>query len=109
MEETDVIKGLAALAQPLRLQVFRALVVVGDTGLTPGAIHEALGTPPATLSFHLKELVNAGLVTQERASRNLIYRANYERMNLLLGYLTLNCCQGADCAVGSSASACASC
>jgi ArsR family transcriptional regulator len=107
MEENDVIKGLAALAQPLRLQVFRALVVVGDAGLTPGAIHEALGTPPATLSFHLKELVNAGLVTQERASRNLIYRANYERMNGLLGYLTKNCCQGAACAVEDSATSCA--
>ena len=98
MEESDVIKSLAALAQPLRLQVFRALVVVGDAGLTPGAIQEALGVPPATLSFHLKELVNAGLVTQERASRNLIYRAHYERMNAVLGYLTENCCQGAACA-----------
>jgi DNA-binding transcriptional ArsR family regulator len=106
MEEADVIKSLAALAQPLRLQVFRALVVVGDAGLTPGAIHDALGTPPATLSFHLKELVNAGLVTQERASRNLIYRANYERMNGLLGYLTDNCCQGADCTAESSTTSC---
>lgn len=106
MEENEVIKGLAALAQPLRLQVFRALVVVGDAGLTPGAIHDALGTPPATLSFHLKELVNAGLVTQERASRNLIYRANYERMNGLLGYLTENCCQGEACAVESTAASC---
>jgi DNA-binding transcriptional ArsR family regulator len=106
MEETDVIKALAALAQPLRLQVFRALVVVGDAGLTPGAIQEALGTPAATLSFHLKELVNAGLVTQERASRNLIYRAHYDRMNAVLGYLTENCCQGAECAVTSSATSC---
>lgn len=106
MEENEVIKGLAALAQPLRLQVFRALVVVGEPGLTPGAIHEALGTPPATLSFHLKELVNAGLVTQERASRNLIYRANYERMNGLLAYLTDNCCHGAACAVESTTTPC---
>lgn len=106
MESEEVIKGLAALAQPLRLQVFRALVVVGDAGLTPGAIHEALGTPSATLSFHLKELVSAGLVTQERASRNLIYRANYERMNALLGYLTQNCCQGKDCAVEGSSAPC---
>lgn len=106
MEEQDVIKGLAALAQPLRLQVFRALVVVGDTGLTPGAIQEALGVAPATLSFHLKELVHAGLVTQERASRNLIYRAHYEQMNGLLGYLTKNCCQGEACAVESSSSSC---
>ena len=106
MEEADVIRGLAALAQPLRLKVFRALVVVGDVGLTPGAIHEALGTPQATLSFHLKELVNAGLVTQERASRNLIYRANYERMSALVGYLTENCCEGAACAVEGIAASC---
>jgi DNA-binding transcriptional ArsR family regulator len=58
---------------------------------------EGLDVPPATLSYHLKELVNAGLVTQERASRNLIYRAAYERMDALLGYLTENCCQGVDC------------
>ncbi len=93
----EIIKSLAALAQPVRLRVFRALVVVGQEGLTPGTIGEALGIPAATLSFHLKELVNAGLVTQERASRHLIYRAAYHRMNALLGYLTENCCQGVAC------------
>jgi len=97
MEETEVVKSLAALAHPLRLRVFRALVVVGKDGLTPGTMSEALGIPAATLSFHLKELTSAGLVTQERASRNLIYRAAYERMNAVLGYLTENCCQGAPC------------
>ncbi|MFG6461711.1 ArsR/SmtB family transcription factor [Roseateles sp. DXS20W] len=106
MEDKDVIKSLAALAQPLRLQVFRALVVVGETGLTPGAIQEALGVAPATLSFHLKELVNAELVTQERASRNLIYRANYARMNSVLSYLTENCCEGSACSVESPAVSC---
>lgn len=106
MEEQDVIKGLAALAQPLRLQVFRALVVVGKPGLTPGAIHEALGVPPATLSFHLKELVNAGLLTQERVSRHLIYRANFAQMNALLAYLTENCCQGEACGVDGAPAAC---
>lgn len=99
MESQQVIQALAALAHPLRLEVFRALVVSGQTGLTPGVMQEALGVPPATLSFHLKELVNSGLVTQERASRNLIYRAAYDNMNALLGYLTDNCCQGAACAV----------
>ena len=103
MDEEDVIKSLAALAQPVRLKVFRALVVTGDAGLTPGTMAEGLDIPANTLSFHLKELVNAGLVTQERASRNLIYRAAYPRMNALLGYLTENCCQGADCAVGGKA------
>ncbi len=97
MEETVIIKSLAALAQPVRLRVYRALVVVGEQGLTPGAMCEGLEIPAATLSFHLKELVNAGLITQERASRNLIYRAAYDQMNALLGYLTKNCCQGAVC------------
>ncbi len=104
MEEQDVVRSLAALAQPLRLQVFRALVVVGQSGLTPGTISEALGIPSATLSFHLKELTHAGLVTQARDGRNLIYRAAYERMNALLGYLTQNCCQGAECLDESAAS-----
>lgn len=105
MEEMDAIKSLSALAQPVRLRVFRALVVVGREGLTPGTMGEALGIPAATLSFHLKELVNAGLVTQERASRHLIYRAAYDRMNSLLGYLTENCCQGVACLDGAG-SAC---
>jgi len=64
---------------------------------------EGLGIPQNTLSFHLKELTNAGLVTQERASRNIIYRAAYDRMNALLGYLTENCCEGAACAVEAGA------
>ena len=97
MKEADVVQSLAALAQPLRLRVFRALVVAGQEGLTPGTMADALDIPAATLSFHLKELTNAGLVTQQRASRYLIYRAAYDRMNALLGYLTENCCQGAGC------------
>lgn len=105
MEEDDAIRALAALGQPHRLKIFRALVVAGPAGLTPGVMAEGLGIPAATLSFHLKELVNAGLVTQARASRNLIYRAAYERMNELLGYLTENCCQGEEC-LNPAASAC---
>ncbi len=97
MDESDVVRALAALAQPLRLQVFRALVVAGSRGLTPGTMAEALGVPQNSLSFHLKELSNAGLVTQERASRHIIYRAAYEQMNGLLRYLTENCCQGDTC------------
>ena len=106
MDEQDVVKSLAALAQPVRLQVFRALVVRGQDGLTPGAMAEGLGIPQTTLSFHLKELTNAGLVRQERASRNIIYRAAYERMNALLGYLTDNCCEGAVCAVEAASTSC---
>lgn len=97
MNESDVIASLAALAQPLRLQIYRALIVAGSSGLTPGTMAEGLGIPSATLSFHLKELVHAGLVTPERVSRHLIYRAAYERMNALLSYLTENCCRGAEC------------
>jgi len=106
MEETQVISALGALAHPSRLRVFRALVVAGQDGLTPGALQEQLGVPATTLSFHLKELSTAGLAASERASRNLIYRASFERMDAVLGYLTENCCQGADCAVEPTASAC---
>ena len=105
MKEDDVIKSLAALGQPHRLKIFRALVVAVQAGLTHGVMADGLSIPGATLSFHLKELVNAGLVTQARASRNLIYRAAYERMNDLLGYLTENCCQGEEC-LDPAASAC---
>ena len=97
MEEIEVVQALGALAQPLRLQVFRALIVAGKAGLTPSTMADGLGVPPATLSFHLKELVSAGLVTPERVSRNLIYRAEYAHMNALLAYLTQNCCQGLEC------------
>jgi ArsR family transcriptional regulator, arsenate/arsenite/antimonite-responsive transcriptional repressor len=106
MEESEVVKSLAALAQPIRLQVFRALVVTGRAGLTPGAMAEGLGIPGSALSFHLKELANAGLVTQERASRNIIYRAAFGRMNALLAYLSENCCQGAECALDATAASC---
>ncbi|MDM0105419.1 metalloregulator ArsR/SmtB family transcription factor [Variovorax sp. J22R24] len=106
MEINQVVQALSALAHPLRLEVFRALVVAGQGGLTPGVMQEAMDVPPATLSFHLKELANSGLVSQERASRNLIYRAEYDNMNALLGYLTDNCCQGAACAVDTTGSAC---
>jgi len=97
MDEQVIIRSLAALAQSHRLKVFRLLVVAGQEGLTPGALAEALELPAATLSFHLKELANAGLVSQERLGRNLVYRAAFEQMNALLAYLTENCCQGEAC------------
>ena len=109
MTESEVVKALGALAHPVRLQVFRALVVSGPSGLTPGVMQEGLGVPGTTLSFHLKELASAGLVTQERASRNLVYRAAYDQMNGVLGYLTENCCQGAACAVEPTDAACSCC
>jgi DNA-binding transcriptional ArsR family regulator len=106
MEAHDVVKSLAALAQPVRLQVFRALVVAGPSGLTPGALVEAIAVPGTSLSFHLKELLHSGMVTQERNGRNLIYRAAYGQMNALIGYLTENCCDGEACDL-APAGACA--
>jgi DNA-binding transcriptional ArsR family regulator len=106
MNESQAVAALAALAHPVRLQVFRALVVAGQEGLTPGVLQQQLGIPATTLSFHLKELVNAGLTASERASRNLVYRAEYGHMNSLLGYLTENCCQGAACAAVETAAGC---
>ena len=103
MNEDQVIKSLAALAHPVRLRVFRALVVVGDGGLTPSVLAEQLGVAATALSFHLKELVNAGLVSQERMSRNLIYRAGFAQMDGVLGYLTANCCAGAGCELNEPA------
>ena len=106
MTELDVIKALSALAHPVRLKVFRALVVSGERGLTPGVMGQGLGIPATTLSFHLRELTAAGLVRPERASRHLVYRAAYDAMNGLLAYLTENCCQGAACAASESAAEC---
>ncbi len=107
METNDIVKALAALAQASRLEIFRALVVAGTEGLTPSALSEALGVAPNTLSFHLKELTHAGLVAQERAGRNLIYRAQFDRMNALIGYLTENCCQGQACLPSAATAGCA--
>ena len=104
MKEDDVVKSLAALAQPMRLRVFRSLVVAGPQGLTPTALSDALQVPASTLSFHLKELVHASLLTQERDGRHLIYRARYDQMDELVGYLVAHCCQGQPClSVGDTA------
>ncbi len=108
INEAVAVKALAALAQPQRLRTFRALVVAGPEGLTPGAMAEQLGSSNSALSFHLKELANSGLVSCEPRGRNLIYRANFTQMNALLGYLTEHCCQGGDCAV-VPAPACTTC
>ena len=99
MEDKYVIKALAALAQPNRLHIFRSLVVKGSQGLTPALLAKEIGMPANTLSFHLKELMHADLISQERSGRNLIYRAQYDRMNAVLTYLSKNCCQGEACEV----------
>ena len=102
MTEISAVKALAALAQAQRLRAFRALVVAGPGGLTPGVLAEQLGSAPSALSFHLKELMNAGLASCEPRGRNLIYRANFAQMTDLLGYLTLHCCQGEDCCLSDA-------
>jgi DNA-binding transcriptional ArsR family regulator len=94
MEKEIVVSALAALAQETRLDVFRLLVQAGREGLPAGAIGETLDIPSATLSFHLKELKNAGLVCCERAGRSRIYRPDFGAVNELVGFLTQNCCQG---------------
>ena len=97
MNESAVVKALGALAQETRLKLFRLLVVAGTDGLTPGHMAEILGVTPTALSFHLKELSHAGLVSTERDGRNIIYRANYVAMDALLAFLTQECCQGQPC------------
>ncbi|HXP05406.1 MAG TPA: helix-turn-helix domain-containing protein [Stellaceae bacterium] len=98
MEKKAAIGALGALAQETRLDLYRLLVTVGPQGLPAGVVAERLGVLPASLSFHLAQLVHAGLITQRRLGRHLIYSAEYGAMNELLAYLTENCCQGASCA-----------
>lgn len=99
MDAPQAVQALAALAQTSRLAVFRKLVVAGRCGRTPGELSAELALSAPALSFHLKELLNASLVTQERDGRRLIYRAELVQMNALLAYLTENCCEGQHCAV----------
>ena len=98
MKASSAIDALGALAQEHRLALFRLLVQAGDKGMAAGAIAEKLRVPNSSLSFHLAQLRNAGLILQERQHRSLIYRANYPAMNALVAYLMENCCGGADCA-----------
>jgi DNA-binding transcriptional ArsR family regulator len=98
-QENNTLRALAALAQMQRLRAFKELVVAGPEGLTPGTMAERLGVSPSALSFHLKELAHAELVSTEPRGRHLIYRANFDRMNDLLGYLTEHCCAGEPCVV----------
>ncbi|WP_026611659.1 ArsR/SmtB family transcription factor [Methylocaldum szegediense] len=97
MEIKSVVTALAALAQESRLAVFRLLVQAGPEGMSAGKIGETLGIPPSSLSFHMKELAHAGLVSSRQESRYVIYSANFRTMNELLGFLTENCCGGNPC------------
>ncbi len=103
MNSEHAVSALSALAQEHRLALFRLLVQAGDSGMAAGTIAEALGVPPSSLSFHLAQLRRAGLVEQERRHRSLIYRADYAAMNALVGFLTENCCAGAECGTDSQA------
>jgi len=99
MKNNDAIKALAALAQATRLDVFRLLVQHGAGGLSASVIAEKLNLPNATLSFHLKELSQANLVSARQEGRFIYYAASYPAMNDLVGFLTENCCGGNDCGV----------
>jgi DNA-binding transcriptional ArsR family regulator len=94
MEKQDAVAALAALAQETRLEVFRLLVRAGPEGATPGAVSEALGIAPPTLSFHLKELKGAGLLRVRREGRSLHYAPDFAAMRRLVSYLSDQCCQG---------------
>lgn len=100
METKTVTTVLAALAQETRLNIFRLLVVAGPGGLAVGAIAERLGLANATLSFHLKELTQAGLLVATPQGRSIIYAANFDTMNSILDFLTENCCAGSSCGPG---------
>jgi DNA-binding transcriptional ArsR family regulator len=95
MEAKQVIDALGALAHETRLAAFRLLVQRGPDGLPAGAISQTLALPPSSLTFHLQQLTHAGLITQRRSSRQLIYATDFAAMNALMFYLTENCCGGA--------------
>lgn len=97
MRSTYVIRALGALAQEHRLAAFRLLVQAGPEGMAAGALAEALNVPASSMSFHLAQLANAGLVTQRRQSRSIIYSADFAAMSGLMAYLMENCCGGAPC------------
>jgi ArsR family transcriptional regulator len=97
MKPDQAVRALGALAQATRLEVFRLLVKAGPAGMSAGKIGEALDVAPATLSFHLKELAQAGLVEARQENRFIYYSADFRRMNGLLAFLTQNCCEGGGC------------
>lgn len=96
MQAPEAVQALAALAHEHRLAIYRLLVERGPDGLAAGVIAERLGIAPSSLTFHLQHLQRSGLIVQRRSSRQLIYAADFERMNALVGFLTENCCAGED-------------
>lgn len=106
LDELHAVKTLTALAQTQRLRAYKALVIAGPNGLTPGVLAQQLQSSPSALSFHLKELSHAGLIGVEQQGRNLIYRADFGHMNALLAYLTEHCCEGQGCEASAASTAC---
>jgi ArsR family transcriptional regulator len=98
MDPKQAVTALSAIAHDHRLAAYRMLVEQGPEGLPAGTIAERLDMPPSSLTFHLQQLLHAGLVTQRRLGRQLIYAADFAAMNALVGYLTENCCGGQACA-----------
>ena len=92
MKTRDAVSALSALAQESRLDIFRLLVREGQAGMAAGELSDYFSMPPATMSFHLKELSNAGLIASRRESRSIIYSANYAHMQQLIAFLLENCC-----------------
>lgn len=97
MNTRMAVKALSALAQVQRLSIFKALVAAGDEGINAGRVSQMIGSSPSALSFHLKSMLEAGLITCQQQGRFLVYRANFVVMNQLICFLTENCCQGEVC------------
>lgn len=109
MESRNVVRALGALAQEHRLAAYRLLVQAGPDGLAAGVLAEMLEIAPSSLSFHIAQLANAGLVTQRRNGRSILYAADFAAMGALMGFLTENCCGGAVCAPAELAQKTAEC
>lgn len=101
MNDVQAVGSLSALANEQRLAIFRRLVRAGESGMSPGAIAEALGMPPSSLSFHLAQLNEGGMVTQERKHRSITYRANFAAVRALAAYLLENCCEDEGCSAAA--------
>ena len=106
MDSNLVVRALGALAHESRLAIFRLLVVAGPEGMAAGEIAQQVGLSPSSLSFHLKDLSHAGLLTSRQYGRFVIYTANFDAMTDLIGFLTENCCAGASCAASDLPTAC---
>lgn len=106
MKKTDAVRALAALAHETRVDVFKLLVTAGSAGVSVGDVGKKLGIPPTTMSFHIAQLANAGLVTQQRDGKMVRLFVDFNEMNRLLGYLTENCCQESPMAKAKASGCC---